>query len=89
MSPVAQASSCDRPRRAHSSPRHACALHGVFFLHPLQQPLGEALYSSLRGVQVPDGPAVPCADGGVSYRSGALAGSTAEVPIFEVTTGRR
>jgi len=75
--------------RAHSSPRHACALHGMFFLHPLQQPPGEALYGFLWGIRVPAGPAVPCADGGVSCRSGALTGGAAEVPIFEVTTGRR
>ena len=53
------------PRCAHSSPRHACALHGVLFLHCLQQGPAPALYGVLRGSLAPAGPAVPCAIGGV------------------------
>lgn len=53
------------PRRAHSSPRHACALHRVLFLHCLQRGPAPALYGVLRASLAPARPAVPCAAGGV------------------------
>jgi hypothetical protein len=50
----------------HSSPRHACALHRVLFLHYLQQGSAQALYAVLRDFQASAGPAVPRAKGGDS-----------------------
>ena len=52
------------PRRAHSSPRHACALYRPLFLHSLQWPLGRALYGTGCDLAAHRKPADPCTEGG-------------------------
>ena len=76
-------------RRAHSSPRHACALHRVHFLHCLQRGPAPALYGVLRASLAPVRPALPCAVGGPAWRPVASYGHLRAEPIFQVTTGTR
>ncbi|WP_155760587.1 hypothetical protein [Stenotrophomonas maltophilia] len=49
------------PRRAHSSPRHACALHGVLFLHHLHAGLRQPQQRYQWHGKAGDFPADPCA----------------------------
>ena len=52
------------PRRAHSSPRHACTLHRVLFLHYLHSGQKQAQQGCRGHRKVMPKPANPCTQGG-------------------------